>query len=142
MNWIHKVIGALFPSARPNVVGEMRVKLDFEVDTAAIDDLTATTDHLHARWSEIGAVAAGVIAALPAHSTVTRLDVAAGDILVLACPTVLKSEQRDHLVAHFSRLVGNGPRMLVLDGGMSLAHVVRTVTVSAPVTEGEGGSKV
>lgn len=138
MNWIRKAVHVMARRLRPSIIDRIAIKVGVDVDTSGMDALNASTADLHARWTEIGSmIEAGKAVVVPVGSTVTHLDVGADDILVLSVPTAIRPEQRKQLSEHIGALFGAGPRVMVLDGGMSLAHVVRPQAKAEVVQEEE-----
>jgi hypothetical protein len=54
---------------------------------------------------------------------VAKLDLAAGDTLVVMTPGLISAEQRDRFVAYVRNAVGSDVPVLVLDGGVTMAQL-------------------
>jgi hypothetical protein len=126
MNWIRRVIKALARRARPSIIDRFTIGIGLDVDHSGLDEMAARTEELHARWTDISAmVQAGKPFGITPGSSIVRLDVGAGDVLVHSVPTVLNSEQRARMVEQIGLVFSAGPRVLVLDGGMTISRIVR-----------------
>ncbi|HYD58955.1 MAG TPA: hypothetical protein VEC35_01275 [Noviherbaspirillum sp.] len=54
---------------------------------------------------------------------VTKLELKAGDTLVLLCQQVLPSEAHDRVRAMLAPIIPKGARCIILDGGATLAKI-------------------
>jgi hypothetical protein len=125
MNWIRKALHAIARRVRPSIIDRIAIKVDVDFDRSGMDALNASTADLYARWTDITAmIQAGKPFGIAPVSSVVRLEARAGDALVLSVPTLLRPEQRRLLAESMGAAFGKGPRVIVLDGGATITHVV------------------
>lgn len=144
MKWINSIFAALFAPARrppfrpaqhrpaPPPREPERIELKLDIDTSDIDAALASVAELRAQWTEVSAmIAASKGAGAVLVGQVAKLELAAGDALVLTVPNILTVDQRTKMIERVRQALGHDARVLILDGGISVAHVSAAATDSA-----------
>jgi hypothetical protein len=97
------------------------MKLD--IDTSNLDAAMASTTTLRDQWSEIAALAREHKHAAVLTTQVAKLELAAGDALVLTTPSPLSVEQHARVTEYVCASLGRVVPVLILDGGVTMAQL-------------------
>jgi hypothetical protein len=100
-------------------MAEMKLKMEIE----GLADAEQRVAALHAQWSEIAVMVHDYKDAAVLCGQVAKLNLAAGDTLVVMTPGLISAERRDRFVAYVRNAVGSDGPVLVLDGGATIAQV-------------------